>query len=90
MNKYWFTPKNYGCGFYPSSWEGWVVILLACTLICFSFYTHIPFEGFSINTNRQNWLYFLIDFVLIYTVYFVLVKDRVVDGVKWRWPIKGK
>jgi len=85
MNKYWFTPKNYGCGFYPSSWEGWVIILSACALICLSFYTHISFGVFFINATKQNWLAFLFDFIVIYLIYFILIKDRVARGVKWRW-----
>jgi hypothetical protein len=89
MNKYWFTPKNYGCGFYPSSWEGWVIILFTCALICLSFYTHISFEEQSIVATRKNWLSFLVDFIVIYAVYFILVKDKVAGGVKWRRKIKG-
>ena len=38
MKEFWFTPKNYGSGFYPSSWQGWLIILIALTLICAVFY----------------------------------------------------
>jgi len=24
MNEYWFKPRRYGLGAYPSSWEGWL------------------------------------------------------------------
>lgn len=26
MNKYWFKAKEYGWGWYPSSWQGWFVL----------------------------------------------------------------
>ncbi len=28
MNKYWFKAKKYGWGWYPSTWEGWTVLLV--------------------------------------------------------------
>ncbi len=27
MKKLWFKAKNYGWGWYPSSWQGWLVIV---------------------------------------------------------------
>ncbi len=27
MNKIWFKRKRYGYGWYPATWEGWVVLL---------------------------------------------------------------
>ena len=44
MKEFWFTPKNYGNGFYPSSWQGWLIILIALALICAAFYLSNPFE----------------------------------------------
>lgn len=28
MKKYWFKAKGYGWGWYPSAWQGWVVMLV--------------------------------------------------------------
>lgn len=27
MKKLWFKARNYGWGWYPSSWEGWTVLI---------------------------------------------------------------
>ena len=85
MKEFWFTPKNYGNGFYPSSWQGWLIILIALALICAAFYLSNPFEYKTTEQAINDWLRFIIDFILIHTAYHVLVKDRVKDGVKWRW-----
>ena len=85
MKEFWFTPKNYGCGFYPSSWQGWLIILTALALICAAFYLSNPFAEKTTEQTIRDWLRFIIDFILIHTTYHVLVKDRVKDGVKWRW-----
>ena len=85
MKEFWFTPKNYGNGFYPSSWQGWLIILIALILICSAFYLSNPFEYKTTEQAINDWLRFIIDFIVIHTVYFVLVKDRVKGGVRWRW-----
>lgn len=28
MKKYWFKAKTYGWGWYPATWQGWLVLLL--------------------------------------------------------------
>jgi hypothetical protein len=49
------------------------------------FYLSNPFEDKTTDETINDWLRFIIDFILIHTVYFVLAKDRVKGGVKWRW-----
>ena len=85
MKEFWFTPKNYGNGFYTSSWQGWLINLIALALICATFYLSNPFEYKTTEQAINDWLRFIIDFIVIHTVYFVLVKDRVKGGVRWRW-----
>ena len=85
MKEFWFKTKNYGNGFYPSSWQGWLIILIALALICAAFYLSNPFEYKTTEQAINDWLRFIIDFIVIHTVYFVLVKDRVKGGVRWRW-----
>ena len=65
MKEFWFTPKNYGCGFYPSSWQGWLIILTALALICAAFYLSNPFEDKTTDQTIRDWLRFIIDFILI-------------------------
>ena len=47
MKEFWFTPKNYGNGFYPSSWQGWLIILIALALICAAFYLSNPSVSYT-------------------------------------------
>lgn len=34
-NKLWFKAKNYGWGWYPVTWEGWLVTILFVVFITF-------------------------------------------------------
>ena len=58
---------------------------IALILICSAFYLSNPFEYKTTEQAINDWLRFIIDFIVIHTVYFVLVKDRVKGGVRWRW-----
>lgn len=33
MKRYWFKAKRYGWGWYPASWEGWLVTFAAIVAI---------------------------------------------------------
>ena len=85
MKDFWFTPKKYGSGFYPSSWQGWIIILTALILICIAFYLSNPFADKTAEETVKDWLRFIIDFAVIHAVYFILAKDRVKGCVKCRW-----
>jgi hypothetical protein len=32
-NRYWFAPKQYGIGYSPASWEGWLAVALFAGLL---------------------------------------------------------
>ena len=33
MKKVWFKAKEYGWGWYPSSWQGWIILLIYLLLL---------------------------------------------------------
>ena len=66
MKEFWFTPKNYGNGFYPSSWQGWLIILIALALICGAFYLSNPFDYKTTEQTIKDWLRFIISLVSIF------------------------
>ena len=73
FNKYWFKPKKYGIGSYPSSWEGYSITLLFIILII----TIILQEGFQI--------YKLIIVILLLIPFIILSKNKTDGEWKWRW-----
>ncbi|HVT00607.1 MAG TPA: hypothetical protein VHE53_00050 [Patescibacteria group bacterium] len=32
--KYWFRGKRYGFGWYPITWQGWMVVILYVVFLC--------------------------------------------------------
>ena len=70
---YWFKPKNYGYGAYPSTKEGWIVILLYL-LFLYLIMTYLVQFIFL-----QIFLLFLLVISLIY-----ISKKKTKETWKWR------
>lgn len=85
--KYWFRPKNYGYGFYPISWEGWISVVVFIGLLSIS--THIN-GFFTAEVGTKSGLRFLFDTAVISGLFTVLFKDKVVGGLQWRWGEKNE
>ncbi len=82
MTKYWFKPKRYGWGFFPISWEGWLLTLLLVALITLSAYLN----GFSNPeiTNEQG-LRFIFDLFILTAIFSIISKPKTKGELKWRW-----
>lgn len=82
MKQLWFKAKRYGYGWYPVTWQGWLVLL-----------AYVAFIGLSANICQYGagglllpylWLVFTATFLLIYICY------RTGEPASWRWGDKGK
>jgi len=81
--KLWFKAKRYGWGWYPVSWEGWVVLAVYTTLII------IP--AVQINNNAQSGSDALIGFApyfIIFTGLLLVICYRTGEYPRWRWGQK--
>lgn len=82
MNKYWFRSKRLGYGFTPISWEGWLATLVLVALILLSGWTNNIWS--DNNTNKEG-VRFLLDTVILCCLFTALYKDKVKDGLRWRF-----
>jgi uncharacterized membrane protein YhaH (DUF805 family) len=75
-SKLWFRAKIYGWGWYPCSWEGWLVMLFWVVLFIF-----------LLNKVEQH---LVLTFILIFISFVVLLIICWKKGEKpgWRWGIK--
>ena len=78
QEKYWFKAKNYGWGWTPATWQGWVVTL--------GFIGFIVWSGINLGeqpTDKDvNW--FLVK-IFVSIVMMVLICLRTGEKPKWRW-----
>lgn len=78
--KYWFKAKTYGYGWYPATWQGWLIILVY--LIIFGVLIYI----FETNIEKYSVFYFIAVFVLTGLLIFISYKKG--EPAKWRWGKK--
>lgn len=83
--KYWFRPKSYGYGLVPISWEGWLATLIFILILLVSVYINdIYSETFSLNQILR----FILDLIIISTLFMVVFKDKIEGELKWNWGRK--
>lgn len=85
MKTYWFKAKKYGYGWYPSTWQGWLILALYLGYVLYITMmfeaAHLPKDTVSIDFMLQI---FLPTALLIYICY------RTGEPAKWRWGDEKK
>ncbi len=78
--KYWFKAKRYGYGWYPATWQGWVV-LGAAIIAMASVFVGIDQHSHSVSDT-------LIGIVIPESVimgFLILICSLTGEKAKWRW-----
>jgi hypothetical protein len=78
MKKIWFRRKRYGWGWYPSSWEGWLILAAFVVLIVWNF---LRIDAHS-HSNSDTLRPFIIQTLLMF---IVLTGICYLTGEKPRW-----
>jgi hypothetical protein len=74
FNKYWFKPKKFGYGAYPSTWEGWLTTI--------GFIGLILYVALNIPDDNPN---FYPIFIFSIIAFIFLVKKKTDGDWKWNW-----
>ncbi len=74
----WFKAKTYGFGWYPCSWQGWLVTLIWLGFILLA----------SIMMDHEAGKNIL--FMILLTVGLVLICKSKGEKAKWNWGQKSK
>lgn len=82
-NKLWFKAKKYGWGWYPASWEGWLVTILYVLFILYRA------NEVSLMFDTESSFIFRYTFEIIFTT-IPLIVICYLKGEKpeWRWGDK--
>jgi hypothetical protein len=75
---YWFTPRRYGYGATPATWQGWAALLalpLVCALVTLALFAWLP--------PVMAFILFAIFLPAAVFVFIALARTKT-DG-EWRW-----
>ncbi len=71
MKKLFFKAKCYGWGWYPCSWEGWLILLIWFLLFLFFI------RGVEESLN--------LFFIFVLTLLLILICWKTGEKPRWRW-----
>ncbi len=80
MERLWFKAKQYGWGWYPATWEGWLVTLGYIAAV-FSLFNIVET---SHRTAMQVFTSFFIPFAIL-TAILLAVCFKMGEKPSWRW-----
>lgn len=83
MKKLWFKAKTYGWGWYPSTWQGWLILLAYIGLLYFPF-----FYMYSKSKSINDILIHLIPHFTILTLILIVICFRTGEKPRWQWGEK--
>lgn len=72
MTKLWFKAKRYGWGWFPSTWQGWVIVLVYILIV------------FGATKLLPNVLYLEI-VIAVSTILLLLICYKTGEKPRWRW-----
>lgn len=83
MKKLWFKAKNYGWGWYPASWEGWLVLFVYLALTLWMFRK----ADAGSHSGSDTLIGISVPFALLTAALLVLCW-RTGEKPEWRWGKK--
>lgn len=85
MSKLWFRRKRYGWGWYPASWQGWLIILVYVVALVFFI---VRIDEQARGGNGILYTFFVPVFVLSAILIFVAYKTG--EKPRWQWGKEKK
>ncbi|HRH31656.1 MAG TPA: hypothetical protein PK950_03240 [Candidatus Paceibacterota bacterium] len=84
--KIWFKAKEYGYGWYPATWQGWLILAIYLAIVIGS----ATLLGVFRETIEPRGLTIYIIFDLLLTAVLIAVCAKFGEKAKWRWGKKDE
>jgi uncharacterized membrane protein YhaH (DUF805 family) len=82
-NPLWFRAKEYGWGWTPATWQGWLLLLVYVVLVSFIF-SHFDSSSHSVSDTLLNF----VPLTLLLTCILIFICFATGDKPSWRWGRK--
>lgn len=79
MEKFWFKRKRYGWGWYPASWQGWLVTL--------AYVAGVIFFASTLNEDAspREWFFMFALPITLLSITFIRIAYKKGESPKWQW-----
>ena len=82
--KLWFKAKRYGWGWYPSTWQGWLITVVYCIGILFIALRAVHITEATENT-ASTFLWNYLPPLAILSVAMIWICYKTGEKPRWRW-----
>lgn len=83
MNKrLWFKAKEYGYGWYPCTWEGWLVLAV---FVCTALAPPAIVIQFGLRIPDAQFVTFFIPYIAILVSVLIWICVKKGEKAQWRW-----
>ncbi|HRH55759.1 MAG TPA: hypothetical protein PK609_02750 [Candidatus Paceibacterota bacterium] len=91
VRKLWFRAKEYGWGWYPVSWQGWLITVLYALLFTITFLLFFGWIGAAREAETRDLIFGILEFLAVitllsYSLYRICSKFG--EKPEWRWGKK--
>ena len=80
MAKVWFKAKDYGWGWYPATWQGWLILFVFIALIVLNF-LRIDTQSHSVSDTLINAIPETVALILL----LIFICWKTGEKPSWRW-----
>lgn len=85
QQKLWFRAKNYGWGWTPATWQGWLILTVYLVLFTFVF---VRFEKDIFNNSNPDSIFWFLGKIVVLTSILIFICYRTGEKPRWRWGRK--
>lgn len=78
----WFAAKRYGYGWYPVTWEGWVVVI---GFVVLALAPSLVVLWLDIDVSDAAYAALFIPYVCVLTLVLIWISARKGEKARWRW-----
>jgi len=93
VRKLWFRAKEFGWGWFPISWQGWLVTVIYALLFTISFLIFFGWVGAATESQigLRDLMFGILEFLVVigllsYSLFRICTKFG--EEPKWRWGNK--
>ncbi|MFA6043246.1 MAG: hypothetical protein WCV85_00650 [Patescibacteria group bacterium] len=85
MQRVWFKAKEYGYGWYPATWQGWLILLSYLAVVLGVTFLIFDFRSDQATLGQILWF---VGITFVATILLIVICWKTGEKAGWRWGKK--